>query len=407
MRRTAGLTLAAALALAMLTSTPSAVATGNTTGNPTVHAAGTATGSRFTPSAPRRVLDTRTGVGPVGAGRTITVDLSAAVPASATAVVVNVTGTAPTTSTFVTAYAAGTARPIVSNLNLRAGETRANLVTVAVGADRDIVLYNKNGSVHLIADLVGHYAPDGQNTFLPQPVRRLLDTRVTFQGRPAGKVGPGGTVAIDLTDRLPASVTAVTLNLTATGGTTSTFVTVWPSGTPRPATSNLNAMTGLGTTNQVVVAIGADRKVNLYNKNGSTHLAVDLTGDYSPGTGGLFTTVPPRRVLDTRIGPPIGPGAAVNVDVTALVATGTVGVVMNLTGTEPTANTWASAWTRSTTAEVPEAPTLHLVTGQTAATLMTVGLEDGDRVALRTNPAGGTVHLVADLFGYFAPAPSA
>jgi hypothetical protein len=48
------------------------------------------TGSTFTPRSPVRVLDTRT-AGPVGAGGTVAVDLASHVPATATAVVLNVT----------------------------------------------------------------------------------------------------------------------------------------------------------------------------------------------------------------------------------------------------------------------------------------------------------------------------
>jgi hypothetical protein len=389
MRRTVAFTLATTLALSVLTLTSAVTAAAP---------AAAATGSGFTPMTPKRVLDTRTGAGPVGAGKTVTVDLSTAVPATATAVIVNVTGTAPTTSTFVTAYPSGTARPVASNLNLAAGETRANLVTVAVGADRKIVLYNKNGSTHLIADLTGHYAPQAANSFVAQPAYRVLDTRADFEGKPAGRVGPGSVTTLDLTHRVPATTTAVTLNLTAASGTTSTFVTAYPSGTARPVSSSLNAMPGTSTANQVVVPLGANRKIDLFNKNGSTHLVVDVTGHYSPGPGGLFTPLAPRRVLDTRVGPPVSAGDRVTVNVAALVPAATIGVVMNLTGTQPTANTGVSAWVP--VAGTLAAPTLNLTRGQTAANLTTVGLEDGATVTLYTS--AGTVHLVADLAGYFS-----
>src|SRR3954454_6762831 len=76
-------------------------------------------GSTFHPSAPVRVLDTRTGNGapkaPVGAQKTLTVALpSAAVPSTATAVVVNVTVTQPTAPGHLTIYPGGTAQPNTS-----------------------------------------------------------------------------------------------------------------------------------------------------------------------------------------------------------------------------------------------------------------------------------------------------
>jgi hypothetical protein len=59
--------------------------------------------------------------------------LPAQVPDEATAVVLNVTGVSPTAGTFLTLWPSSAARPEASNLNLRAGEVRANAVTVALG----------------------------------------------------------------------------------------------------------------------------------------------------------------------------------------------------------------------------------------------------------------------------------
>src|SRR6266498_2773414 len=116
-------------------------------------------GDSFVPVAPVRVLDTRVGTGgpaaPVTGG--IQLDLSARVPTLATAVVLNLTGTEPTAATYVRVSPTNENVPEISNLNLVPGETRANLVTVALPEDRKIFLFNNAGSVHLIADLAGYY----------------------------------------------------------------------------------------------------------------------------------------------------------------------------------------------------------------------------------------------------------
>jgi hypothetical protein len=96
------------------------------TGSPTSAAQAAPTYNTFTAQSPVRLLDTRDGTGPVGAGGTIVVDLAARVPAAASAVVLNVTGVDPTAHTFVSVYPSGTARPISSNLNLAPGSTRPN-----------------------------------------------------------------------------------------------------------------------------------------------------------------------------------------------------------------------------------------------------------------------------------------
>lgn len=394
MRRIGSSVLAVGLALSVLAVAPAAAAP-----RPAERqAADSASG--FTPVSPKRVLDTRIGGGPVGPGRTVTVDLSAAVPASATAVVLNVTGTGPTAATFVTAYPAGTTRPTASNLNLVAGETRANLATVAVGADRKVVLYNNTGSVHLLADLTGYYAADATGRFSAANPNRVMDTRIHVEFRPPGPFGPDTTETLDLSGRVPASATAVTLTLTGTAATASTFVTAWPAGTPRPTASNLNLAAGTTTPNQVVVALGADRQINLYNKNGTTHLLVDLAGFYTPAYGALFTPVSPKRVLDTRSGGPVGAAGSLDVGIGSLPAL-TTGVVLNLTGTQPTAGTYVTAWPPPL--PQPNASNLNLTRGQTAANLVTVGM--GDRSSVRLYNNTGTVHLIADMAGYFSLPP--
>jgi hypothetical protein len=59
---------------------------------------------------------------------------------------------------------------------------------------------------------------------------------------------------------------------------------VWPSGTSRQETSNLNFQAGQNIPNLVVVPVGADGKIQLYNGSpGTVHLVADVTG-YILGT---------------------------------------------------------------------------------------------------------------------------
>ena len=61
------------------------------------------------------------------------------------AVVVNVTAVQPSLTTFVTVFPTGTERPVASNLNPIAGQTRANAVIATLGEDGSISIYNRNG----------------------------------------------------------------------------------------------------------------------------------------------------------------------------------------------------------------------------------------------------------------------
>jgi len=82
------------------------------------------------------------------------------VPVDATAVVLNVTVTQPTAASHLTIWPKGYARPTTSSVNMKAGQTVANLVTVRVGAGTvgPISIFNNAGNVHVIADVVGYYS---------------------------------------------------------------------------------------------------------------------------------------------------------------------------------------------------------------------------------------------------------
>jgi alpha-tubulin suppressor-like RCC1 family protein len=354
--------------------------------------------SAYTPVTPVRVLDTRTGSGPVGAGGAVTLDLTSRVPATATAVILNVTGVTPTANTFVTVYPAAQARPTASSLNLAPGDTRPNQVTVSLGANRSVSLFNNAGSVHLLADLAGYYAPDAAARFTAMRPDRLLDTRID-----GGPLGPGATRVLGLSDRVPASATAVTFNLTATGATASTFVTAWAADAPRPNASNVNLPAGDTRANLVTVPIGPDRRVMVFNNAGSVHLLADVTGFYTPDFGALFVPRSPVRVLDTRTGGgPVAAGERAHLDLAGTAALTTTGALLNVTAVDATAPTFVTAY--SDRLDLPQASTLNLSTGQTVANAAMVTLTDSLGISVFNN--AGSVHVVADLAGVFV-APDA
>ncbi|BAS17252.1 hypothetical protein AHiyo8_55550 [Arthrobacter sp. Hiyo8] len=66
------------------------------------------------------------------------------IPANVSAVTFNLTVANPTSFGFVTAYPSGTARPNASNLNYATGQIVPNLVTVPVGSDGKVTLYNQS-----------------------------------------------------------------------------------------------------------------------------------------------------------------------------------------------------------------------------------------------------------------------
>jgi hypothetical protein len=407
-----------------LTVLPGAVATAESLPLPT------AGQSAFFPLDPVRLLDTRDGTGgfsePVGPGGTL--DLRVAdgvrVPAEATAVVLNVTATRATSATDVRVYPTPSdgSMPTVSNLNVTAGVTVANLVTVKVGRDGSVRLRNEAGSTHLLADLSGYYAERaGGSTFVPTAPVRLLDSRDGAALR-AGEVrqldvrsARGGAAS-----GVPADATAVVLNVTAVAPTASTDVRVYPTraGGSVPTVSNLNPPRGRTVPNLVVVAVGEGSRISLRNAAGSTHLLADLAGWFVSGQGGAaFHPVDPVRLLDTRTpttpplypaGTPteparrIGPGQTYELMVAGRgpVPAMAGAVVLNVTAVNASASTDVRVYPRGG-GVVPEVSNLNLVAGQTLPNSVVVQVGRDGRVVLRNN--SGEVSLVVDLAGWFAP----
>ena len=237
--------------------------------------------SKFTPLAPQRVLDTRDSA-PVGPQGTVTVDLSSRVPAGATAAVFNLTGTDVTGSTFVTAYPTGQQKPDASNLNLVAGQTAPNLVTVALSPDRKVTMANAYNSVDLIVDLAGYYSPQSTQAFYPVAPIRVLDTRYVNTGASRVPMRPDETRRVRLDGWLPPGATAAVFNLTATNVTAPTYVSAWPDGAARSSASNLNLVAGQTAANLVITSVSAGRAIDLYNHTGQVDPIVDLAGYFAP-----------------------------------------------------------------------------------------------------------------------------
>ncbi|MFT3791670.1 MAG: hypothetical protein QM741_11475 [Rudaea sp.] len=251
----------------------------------------------LTAVTPARLLDTRTNhstddglfqkLGQITAGGQL--DLTVAgrggLPDSGVdSVILNVTATNPTAAGYITVWPTDNTQPATSNLNFVAGQTIANLVVSKVSAAGQVSLYNSAGSTDLIADVMGWF-PTGSELTALQPAR-LLDNRstgVTTDGQfqRTGALGPQTTLDFTVVGRgnVPASgVGAVVLNVTVTGPTQAGYLTVWPTGSTQPLASNLNFVAGQTIPNLVIVEVGDEGKVSLYNALGSSYVVADVVG---------------------------------------------------------------------------------------------------------------------------------
>ncbi|MBT2467584.1 peptidoglycan recognition protein [Streptomyces sp. ISL-66] len=370
--------------------------------------------AKFVPVAPKRLMDTRIGLGvpqaKVGPQKVVTLPVAGAngIPgAGVTAVILNVTATNPTGNSFVSVYPSGTARSSASNLNVTPGLTIPNLVVVPV-VDGKVSFYNNDGTVDLIADITGYFtSADAGSTHVSFGPKRLMDTRAGLGVRQA-KVGPQGVVTLQVAgaNGIPASgVTAVILNVTATNPTGNSYVAVYPSGTTRSSASNLNFTPGKTIPNLVVVPV-VDGKVSFYNNDGTVDLIADITGYFtSADTGATHVSFGPKRLMDTRAGlgvrqAKVGAQGVVTLQVAGangIPATGVTAVILNVTATNPTGNSYVAVYPSGTTRS--SASNLNFSPGQTIPNLVVVPVVDG-KVSFYNND--GSVDLIADITGYFA-----
>ena len=257
----------------------------------------------FVPVPARRLLDTRTTGTLTGSTSVATVPVAGAgdVPANASAAVVNITAVRPDTDTYLTAWPAGTTRPVTSLLNAKRGTVVANLAILGVGSGGAISVSPGGAArVDVLVDLVGYQVagPAAPGGIQPVPPRRLIDTRQVT----GGLVRSGESVQARLTGRagIPLNrVSAVVVTITAVPATgTAGYLTAWPSGAGRPATSALNPVQDRSVAATGVYAIGADGGLSFFNYTGTVHLLVDITG---------FVVAPAPTVGAAQLGANLAP----------------------------------------------------------------------------------------------------
>ncbi|CAB4899689.1 unannotated protein [freshwater metagenome] len=81
---------------------------------------------------------------------------------------------------------------------------------------------------------------------------------------------------------VPVDASAVELNVTVTNANGAGFVTVYPCGSPRPLSSNVNYGAGSTVANSVIAKIGVDGKVCVFTQAG-VDLIVDTSGYFPIG----------------------------------------------------------------------------------------------------------------------------
>lgn len=351
---------------------------------------------QYTPLTPVRLLDSRSGAKVSTSGRTLSIAGANSVPADAGAVVLNVTAVAPDGPGFLTVYPCTAGVPGSSNLNFAAGQTIPNLVVVALDANGD-ACFRPNAATHVLVDLNGYF-PAGARFTGVTPFR-ALDTRdaggTKLQPNVERQLAIGGT------NVLPADASAAVLNVTAANPSGPGHLVVYPCGSPKPDSSNLNVVAGLVVPNAVVSKLGTSGRVCLQSSV-LTDVIVDV-GGYFPAAAD-YVAQTPARALDTRRpadAPKLGAAGVRSLQVTGNlgVPAGAGAVVVNVTVTEPEGPGFVTVY--PCTGTLPTSSNLNYVAGQTVPNLVVAKLDANGKLCIYTHAAS---HVIVDQMGYFPAA---
>ena len=272
-----------------------------------------------------------------------------------------------------------------------------------------------------------YYEPDG-------PVR-LLDTRkATLVGTVTGPIASKGTVKVQITGKngVPTSgVTAAILNVTVTGPTAGGNATVYPDGTNLPLSSNLNWVKGGTEPNLVVVPVGSDGKVDIWNGSpGTVQFIADLEGYFtsSASASGVssYTPVGPVRAMDTRAGTGVARAKLAEHGIDSLqvggttitpttgsavtIPSGITGIAMNVTVTNVTGSGYLAVYpnenSAGTAVATPNVSNLNFSPGSTVPNMVIIPVGADGKVDFYNGALSGSTDVIADIAGYYTAGTS-
>jgi uncharacterized repeat protein (TIGR01451 family) len=254
--------------------------------------------------------------------------------------------------------------------------------------------------------------------------RPAADLAVTLSGEPSAvadgqpvswtsrvtNAGPLAATGAVVTDVFPSTVTGVTWSCLAVGGAScpasgsgniGATVTVPVGGSltiQATGTASLGAARQVADTVTVAVPNGMDDPVP---SNNSASLTIPVARTMS------FYTVEPCRVVDTRVatgsrgGPALAAGVARTFPIsgTCGVPSAAWAVSLNVTVTQPTAAGNVRLFPGST--PIPQASALNYTAGITRANNAVAALGTAGDLTALASQAGGSVHLILDVNGYF------
>lgn len=240
------------------------------------------------------------------------------VPGNAASAALTLTITGTNGPGYATIWPSGSARPDTSNLNWKAGQTRANGAIIALGAGGAVDVYVSDPA-QILLDMTGAFTPVssdvGAGRYIAIPPGRLLDTRNS-----GGPVQSGSTVRVPLPTGVPADALAVAVNITAVDSQGWGFISAFPAGSSGAGTSSVVNTDGPGQTRAATAIVPVSTAgIDLY-VDGTANVLVDVFGWFTgassaPSSVGMFVANAPLRFLDTRPwGEPVWGGGTIEAD---------------------------------------------------------------------------------------------
>jgi PKD domain len=379
--------------------------------------------------APCRILDTRnTTILTSNQPRVVNITGSCGIPSTAKAVSFNATAVAPTGSGKITLYPGNLTASWSgerSSLNFApATSPRANSAVIQLATDGtgtlgiNAVVSGSPGQVHLVLDVQGYFSTDttpapgaqGPLGFQTLPICRMADTRPSSP-LVAGTVR---TFTAQGVCGVPSGAVVASMHVGVIEPAYGGYITLYPSNIATPLVSAINFTSGIS-------ALRNGARVNLSPTTpdfaayfGSTagaavHATFDVNGYFKSDAPLKYHPIAPCRAIDTN-DPALG-GPALVADVVRTfqiqgncgVPVGAKAVVARLKVSAPTSVGVMSVYPSNL--PLPPYSTIQFDANEPELSMGTIvplsTLADDLAVSPNKMTAGGTLHLLIDVFGYF------
>lgn len=357
----------------------------------------------FRSITPSRLLDTRTTGAPIAPGgvRDLTVAGVGGVPASASAVQLNLTAVQATAFGYLSVWPAGRAETTTSAVNFRPGGAEvANAAIVGVGSNGRIrIASSPNSSVHVIADVTGYVVggtAQEPGTYVPVTPTRVGDTRES-----GGSVAAKSARAFPIAGMagVPRTVGAVAVNIIAINPKAAGFLSIVRTPQENPSTSFLNTSVAISAiANSTVAALDEQGRILVFNgAPGAVDVAIDVVGYYRAGTPtavGAFQLIQPRRAFDTRNSAAVAPNSVLSVDTRAAGGPGSTpgsSALLNVAAVQPQANGYLTVQPGGVPTSTLNFRTNEVIPNAAVAPVATRVL----------NGSNGRTHVLVDVLGYY------